>query len=183
MAMDDAFQAGTGPAIREAPLPRSWWVDDHLLAGAYAGSKGLEEATAKVSVLLGAGVTLFLDLTTDEDHLKAYEPLIAQLDSSGRVRRHALPVADLHAPSAAEVQRALGLIDEEAKRGGITYLHCWGGIGRTGSIVGCYLARDIGGDAALRVLTELRRGSADADRLAPETDAQRALVRGWGGAR
>ena len=182
MVTDDAsqdHQQGPGAVPRKPPWSRSWWVDDHLLAGAYPGSTDLDEATVKVGALIDAGVTLFLDLTTSRDHLKPYEPLLAELDPSGRVRRHALPVADLHAPTAGEVQRALGLIDAEAERGGITYVHCWGGIGRTGSIVGCYLARDIGGDAALRKLIELRRGSADADRRAPETEAQRALVRGW----
>lgn len=165
--------------VHPAPLDRSWWVDDHLLAGAYPGDKVPKKARRKVSALLQAGVTLFLDLTTDRDRLDAYEPFITELDPSGRIRHNALPVPDVQPPTVAEVDLALQLIDDEAASGGITFVHCWGGIGRTGSIIGCYLARDIGGEAALVELQRLRRGSADADRTAPETEAQRALVRDW----
>lgn len=173
----DHLQAGA--ALPEAPLPRSWWVNDHLLAGAYPGAKVLAEGRRKVSALIHAGVTLFLDLTTERDHLNNYEPFITELDRSGRIRRYALPVPDVQPPTSPEVDRALQLIDREAASGGVTYVHCWGGIGRTGSIIGCYLARDIGGEAALVELKRLRRGSDDGARTAPETEAQRALVRGW----
>lgn len=166
-------------AFPEAPLPRSWWVNDHLLAGAYPGAQTPGEGTQKVGALIRAGVTLFLDLTTDQDHLEKYEPYIPELDRSRQIRRYALPIADVTAPTVAVVDRALKLIDAETESGGITYVHCWGGIGRTGSIIGCYLARDIGGAAALAGLKELRQGSTDAHRTAPETEAQRALVRNW----
>lgn len=163
-------------AFPEAPLPRSWWVNDHLLAGAYPGAQTPGEGRHKVDALIRAGVTLFLDLTTDQDHLEKYEPLILELDRSRQIRRYAVPIADVTAPTVAVVDRALKLIDAETERGGITYVHCWGGIGRTGSVIGCYLARDIGGEAALAGLKKLRQGSTDAHKTAPETEAQRALV-------
>jgi hypothetical protein len=165
--------------IRPAPLPRSWWVDDHLMGGAYPGSRDPAEAAEKVEALVAAGVTLFLDLTTEADRLEPYDQLVGAIERDPHVRRVRLPVTDLHAPSTGQVKEALTLIDAEAAAGGVTYVHCWGGIGRTGSIVGCHLARRIGGPAALDRLRELRVGSADSRRIAPETQEQQALVRGW----
>jgi protein-tyrosine phosphatase len=164
---------------RVPPIPRSYWVTPHLLAGAYPGATDQEEARGKVAALVAAGVTQFLDLTETRDGLVAYERLVTELVPGGGVVRRAIPVQDLTAPSADVVRRALDLIDEEASRGGVTYVHCWGGIGRTGSIIGCWLAREVGGDAALERLRELRMVSADAGRFSPETSEQRALVRTW----
>ena len=164
---------------RPAPLPRSYWVDDHLIAGAYPGAPGDAEADDKVRALVGAGVTLFLDLTTPEDRLRPYEALLAKIDSPANIRRVALPVPDLSVAPHATVEEALRLLDAEAAAGGISYVHCWGGIGRTGTIIGCYLARSIGGEAALAALAQLRTASADAHRSSPETAGQADFVRRW----
>ena len=42
-------------------------------------------------------------------------------------------------PHDAEYDDILGLIAEHRTRGGV-YVHCWGGVGRTGTVVGCMLA-------------------------------------------
>jgi protein-tyrosine phosphatase len=165
--------------MKRQPWARAWWVDEHLIGGAYPGALTPADAEKKVNAIVAAGVTLFLDLTEEIDRLEPYEHLIHAVDRDPRVRRVALPVRDLTPPSPEQVREALALIDEEAEAGGVTYVHCWGGIGRTGSIIGCYLARTMGGEAALERLRELRAGSGDSHRQAPETEAQRALVRGW----
>jgi hypothetical protein len=49
----------------------------------------------------------------------------------------------------------LNRIDESLASGRKVYLHCWGGIGRTGTTVGCYLVhKGLGGEAALRQIAE-----------------------------
>ncbi len=35
----------------------------------------------------------------------------------------------------------LDAIDEEIARGGVVFVHCWAGCGRTGVVVGCWLVR------------------------------------------
>ena len=61
---------------------------------------------------------------------------------------------------------------------GVVYVHCWGGVGRTGTVVGCLLAdRGLGYDEALAELAALRAGTRKGDRAAPETDEQRAVIR------
>ena len=58
-------------------------------------------------------------------------------------------------------------------------MHCWGGVGRTGTAVGCWLVRHglDRGDPIARIAA-LRTRSAAA-RPSPETPGQVALVRGW----
>lgn len=61
------------------------------------------------------------------------------------------------------------------------YLHCWGGVGRTGTAVGCRLVESAqhDGASALEEIARLRQHTQRAHRTSPETDAQRAVVLGW----
>jgi protein-tyrosine phosphatase len=76
--------------------------------------------------------------------------------------------------------RILDDVDEAIARGQTAYVHCWGGIGRTGTVVGCWLMRHglAGGDPIARI-AELRRDVSDARVPSPQTSAQRAMVRAW----
>jgi protein-tyrosine phosphatase len=60
------------------------------------------------------------------------------------------------------------------------YVHCFGGIGRTGTVVGCYLVRH-GADAetALAEIARRRQGTPDGYRRSPETNEQRQFVLTW----
>ena len=69
------------------------------------------------------------------------------------------------------------LIAQNIGAGRPVMVHCWGGIGRTRVIVGCWLARHgWPGAAALKRLAELRRGEPTGYRSSPETTEQRAFV-------
>ena len=60
------------------------------------------------------------------------------------------------------------------------YFHCWGGIGRTGTVAGCWLVdRGLSGDEAIERINELRRATPDGYRQSPETEAQRLFIRQW----
>jgi hypothetical protein len=64
------------------------------------------------------------------------------------------------------------------------YVHCWGGVGRTGTVVGCLL-REQGFDAAaaLAVIERKWRSMAKRDRHpnSPETPGQVAFIERWPG--
>jgi protein-tyrosine phosphatase len=82
-------------------------------------------------------------------------------------------------PSDGQVIRILDAVEEAHAAGDTAYVHCWGGVGRTGTVVGCWLVRhglDRGDPIA--AIAALRAGLPDA-RPSPETAAQAALVRGW----
>jgi protein-tyrosine phosphatase len=76
--------------------------------------------------------------------------------------------------------RILDDVDAALEAGGSVYVHCWGGIGRTGTVVGCWLMRHglDGGDPLARI-ADLRRNLPAASVASPETLAQRTMVSAW----
>ena len=70
----------------------------------------------------------------------------------------------------------IATIEHALERGGV-YVHCWGGIGRTGTVVGCVLADEgLDYDEIIERLAALRQGSRKATRQAPEVPVQHALI-------
>jgi predicted protein tyrosine phosphatase len=147
--------------------PAHYRVAEGLLAGAYPG------VPVSVEALEDAGVTLFVDLTHPSDPLERYEHRLRG------ARRIGHPIPDMGTPTAGSVIRILDDIDVERSHGGTAYVHCWGGVGRTGTVVGCWLGRH-GLDEGDPIATIARLRTAIAgERPSPETPGQVALVRGW----
>ena len=88
---------------------------------------------------------------------------------------------DLSVPTERQMIRILNQIDLCIKHGKPVYVHCWGGRGRTGTVVGRYLARHgmASGKHVLVRIAELRKGTADADQPSPETKDQIRMVINW----
>jgi predicted protein tyrosine phosphatase len=173
----DTFQTYT----LTRPFPRSYWViPERFLAGEYPGSLLLQEAHNKITNLLNLGIDTFIDLT-QYDHLEPYTPILKPLAvRMGRqFEYHKLGFRDLSVPSRRDMKKILDTIDEAMTSGHNVYVHCWGGIGRTGTVVGCYLARHgITGQDALEEI-ERMRVMVPSSRRSPETDEQRKMVLDW----
>jgi protein-tyrosine phosphatase len=83
-------------------------------------------------------------------------------------------------PTTDEMDNILETIDRALEASETVYVHCYGGIGRTGTVVGCYLARHgTPGDKALELIAHWREGTPDGWRTSPETRDQRAMVLNW----
>jgi len=106
-----------------------------LIAGRHPCAWGPENAPAEVRDLLAAGVTLFVDLTQERE-LDPYDQLVPP--PAGHVR---IPIRDFSVPSEQTLETALDEIDGELAHGGLVYVHCWAGCGRTGVVVGSWLVR------------------------------------------
>lgn len=167
------------------PHANCYWVrPGSFLAGEYPGAFRPETATQRLLTHLDAGVTHFLDLTHPNDRLEPYEELLPALaqQTARFVHYQRLPIYDMSTPSPTEMVTILDTIDQTLADNGVIYLHCWGGIGRTGTVVGCYLARHgMSGDDALAQLATWWQTVEKAIRSprSPETDAQVAMVQGW----
>lgn len=147
-------------------------------AGEYPGAAGEAEAQAKVLSMVRAGVGAFIDLT-EEGELSPY----AQWLPAG-VCHERYPIRDVSVPASERlVHDAIGAIDRYLAANRPVYVHCWGGIGRTGLIVGCWLAsrQGLSGDAALDKLAWLWSTCPKSRRRprSPETQEQRRYVLDW----
>lgn len=165
------------------PIPDSYWVvDGLLLAGEYAGAPTAAKARGKLEALLDAGIRAFVDLT-EEGELSAYDDMLQELarDRGIAVAYDRVPIRDLGVPRPADLHMLLSRLETNVARGTPSYVHCWGGIGRTGTVIGCWLVEHdaMDGQTALKHIAELRRGTPDGARRSPETDEQSALVLGW----
>jgi ADP-ribosylglycohydrolase/protein-tyrosine phosphatase len=169
-----------------SPIPDSYWVlRGRLLAGEYPGAADPGRARHKLERFLDAGIRTFIDLT-EPGELHPYEGVIADLARErGLDCRHLrFPIRDLGVPDANLLGRVLDAIDEEIAAGRPAYVHCWGGIGRTGTIVGCWLvAQGAQPEEAIRRIAALREGTPDGWRPSPETHEQRRVIASTSSAR
>ena len=125
----------------------------------------------------------------ERDHSGApfadYAPLFERdrgRNAKQRVSCRRFPVPDLGVPDVATMHRILNAIDAAIADRMPVYVHCWGGIGRTGTVVGCFLIRHgmADGKTVIERIHDLRYTDAERRRPSPETRTQVAFVESWG---
>lgn len=164
--------------MTQQPIKNCYWVaQGKLLAGEYPRDKDEKSSIIKINALLKAGVSAFIDLTEKDEGLLPYSELLKD-----KVSHQRFPVRDVSIPISTKVTAAiLDAIDFHIDQDRIVYVHCWGGVGRTGVIVGCWLARHgYKGQAALDRLHELwQQCPKSTSRKSPETSDQEQYILNW----
>lgn len=161
------------------PLPyqNSYWVlPGRFLAGEYPGFFNEERTVQRIDRLIEAGLNWFIDLTAPNE-LPPYSPILHE--RAGYYQREVHwerePIGDFGLPTPEKMNALLNRIDQALEAGHNIYLHCWGGIGRTGTVVGCYLVRHgMDGEQALQKVNTLCHYANS-----PETPQQRAFIQNW----
>ena len=170
----------------DRPLANTYWVDPgRFAAGEYPGARSRKEAAARLRTLLRAGLDCFIDLTQPDEGLAPYAGIAAReasrLGTECVHERHS--IVDMDVPrSQQQTASILDAIDRALGDGKNVYVHCWGGIGRTGTVVGCWLVRHgMTGDEALAQIAERWQGMEKRYRhpRSPQTPQQRRYVRNW----
>ena len=129
---------------------------------------GAEAAPAEVQSLLDHGVTLFVDLT-QEGELEPYEHLVPAAAATC-----ADPSSTSRFPPSRTLVTTLDILDGEIDAGGLVYVHCWAGCGRTGVVVGSWLVRH--GTVPARRLARIAEPRGPG---CPQTLQQQLVVLGW----
>lgn len=163
--------------------PDCYWVEPGmLLAGEYPGDKAEPMARAKLRALVDIGVRTFIDLTEEgENGLRPYAPMLEDIGGEGVALSHVrLPIADVTVPTALWMHEILARIHASLAQGRPVYLHCWGGTGRTGTVVACWLVdRGLTEGDPTRMLQTLRSKTRKRARQSPDTHEQAEFARHW----
>jgi hypothetical protein len=174
-----ALQDELARAVVEAPhpLPDAWWVEPgRLLAGDFPGASHRHDAVRRLHRLRWSGVSELIDLTTKDECRRAH--YVKLLDEGVRHRRFA--IADATVPARETINEILDAIDECLAAGRVVYLHCAAGIGRTGTVAGCWLVRHgMTGAGAIELIAERRAGTPNELLPSPGLEAQRRRVLDW----
>jgi len=170
--------------MTKLPIIESYWVEENrFLAGEHPGGFDPEATRQRIDAFLAAGVTAFIDLTQLYE-LTSYEDILKeQSEIHGvSVSNYRFPIRDHSTPSATTMTIILNTLDKAIQYGGCVYVHCWGGVGRTGMVVGCYLVRHgISNEQALKQVNQLYRTRPSNPYFShsPENKEQIEFVLNW----
>lgn len=171
-------------ADNHRPISQSYWViPGRLLAGEYPGLAAEEPTRKRIDAFIESGFQTFLDLTRPDELAPYARILVEQASAYGvEVSHQRFPIGDFGLPTPQQMNVILDTLDESLQAGQKIYLHCWGGIGRTGTTVGCYLVRQ--GMSGVAALTQLATWWKDVPKSryhlhSPETVEQMNFVRNW----
>ena len=174
----------------KTPFPRSYWViPGLLLAGEFPGSKNQDEARTKIRKLVDCGIRQIINLMEPDetDHsgnsFNNYDLITTEIadDRSVSVNCLQFPIADLNVPAENTMEEILDAITDAIDHGKPVYIHCWGGVGRTGTVVGCFLMKNglANRSNVLRLIADLRKNDPKSYRTSPENEAQCKFVESW----
>ncbi|KAJ3904647.1 protein-tyrosine phosphatase-like protein [Lentinula edodes] len=175
-------------AVCPRPIPNSYWATPLLLACEYPWTPK-NPYRPKLDALLKAGVRTFIDLT-ECGELSPYSNILCGRAAllgidPATIEYHNFPIRDRSLPQSAEYMNSvLDVLRDNEVRARISAVHCRGGIGRTGMVIGCWLvqsgiAKD--GDEALQIIAKEWCTVEKCKRFphSPETGPQFQFVQQW----
>jgi hypothetical protein len=155
----------------------TWWgIEDQILCGEYPYTA--QASSHKIEALIECGFDVFVDLTHPDDGLEQYQGDLV-LSTCDNLTIIKCPIPD---DGVVDIKTYLNLITKIAvsmDQGEKIYIHCWGGVGRTATVMGGLLAvcKRWPAELIFQYMDQQREGTAKADRPAPYTAQQRDIVR------
>ena len=178
------------PEIMKVPFNRSYWiVPEKLLAGGYPGSEDPVEEERNLKGLIQAGIRHVISLMEPQEFNPPDDPFPPYVDHMESIAKKLkisvtfdqISIKDFSVPTERQMIRILNQIEMCIKYDKPVYVHCWGGKGRTGTVVGCYLARYgiAAGNDVIKMIKELRKNTECFSDPSPETTKQISMVINW----
>lgn len=165
------------------PFSDSYWVKPgSFMAGEYPGAYDEAITRKRVISLIRTGVDLIIDLTQPGDSRLPYWGIMQEEAEfyGSAVKWRNFPIVDFTSPSTFQMVQILDVIDEAVSAEKLVYVHCLAGIGRTGTVVGCYLVRHgYTGVDALERISMLRSNTASWWHRSPENQDQIDFILNW----
>lgn len=158
------------------PIRNSYKVMEGIYAGEYPREYDDKKSINKIKQFKRFGITHFIDLT-EEGELRPYDQMLAS-----PMKHIRFPIQDVSVPANIESVKDLigqihGILNESDRNK--VYIHCWGGVGRTGTIVGCLLSHQHNYDYN-ETMGALKKAFFDCPKSAyretPETKEQRDFI-------
>jgi protein-tyrosine phosphatase len=175
----------------KTPFERSYWVvPGKFLAGYYPGDLDKDMMSHKLNGLLSVGISTVINLM-EPDEINFYGDLFDQYEThlTSLAQYHYIPVEcirfpirDMGIPSEELMIQILDKIDQAHSKKKSVYVHCLGGVGRTGTVVGCYLIRHgmANSKNVLITISSLMEKSNVFGYRSPQTFDQEEFVFNWG---
>ena len=169
------------------PYQNTYWVKPgKFLAGCYPGAPSPELIPARLEALVDTGVSVIISLMEKGEHYSdgtphtPYDEDFLTLTHNRQINAKwfNFPIPDFGLPETRQMLNILDVIDEAIDQGRTVFLHCWGGKGRTGTVVGCWLARH-GDPSPLDTIIQLRKNTENAAQPSPETEEQAYFICTW----
>ncbi len=141
-------------------VPNFSWMSEKQLAGV-----SYPRSDDAIALLRKLGVQAFLSLSE--------ESLSEDLLSKYAIKWEHLPIPDFTAPTLKQVEQALTIIGGFLEHGLPVAVHCMAGLGRTGTILACYLVAQ--GSSAREAIQQVRTKRPDSI----ETLEQEAVIEAY----
>jgi len=178
-----ARDALMSPSTVNIPYAESFWVvPNQFLAGEHPADADESATIVRLSALLDVGIRTFIDLT-EEQEMAGYHQLLRTVAENRRIDFTLLriPIPDRGVPWVETLRCILDVIDCSVANANPVFVHCFAGIGRTGTVVGCYLQRHglATSQDVLAQIAELRRRMPSGREASPHTFEQVRMVENW----
>ncbi len=177
-------------SIYPLPFDRSYWIiPGFLMAGEIPSSRLKKERIQKLNRLIHSGVQSIVNLMESEefdfngkkliDYSFELQEIAARKNIDITINRY--EIVDLGVPARAFMANILTHIQTCLLNEQTLYIHCWGGIGRTGTTVGCFLVNEgiCSTSEVLDFINFLKSKTNIAHRNSPETLEQIAFIENW----
>lgn len=172
------------------PFEKTYWViPNKLIAGQTPSSYNKEIRLQKLINLLNIGIKVIINLTHENENndegsiLPNYFDEIRNLAKSSNINieLYRIPINDYSIPSEAEMRTIFEIINKSISNNKSVFVHCWGGVGRTGTVIACFLKEfyNANNENVFEFLQYLRRTIDNSDKFSPETEEQKEFIINW----